>query len=195
MGYCTIEDLDLTYTLGYHSDAQKQRAIDMATEWIDKITGNTFTNETNTARIFDGQGETTMFIAAPRLRSVTKVEVRDDSESDWEEVDLTDIDYSDGWIEYKDNVFPKGKSTVRITGDWGYETVPTPIKEACAEIAAMKLEGRIGDITSEGVLSRRIGRQTDVISVNKILRAYRLHKLVFAVVHGRKDTETPAEDL
>jgi len=199
MVYCTKSDLDIYYRADYHSDDEKDRAIAFASAWIELQTGDVFEDEPSTAKVFSPkQDDRSLLWVTPRLRSLTSVEVRDDTASTWETLVITGIEVGTkgAYIRHIQGVFPQGTDTVRITGDWGWTAVPSIIREVCAEVAAMRLNQQIGQVQAERMAAGGSVKFNDDISLRKLLWKYTLHKFTGGgALHGRNASETPSEDL
>lgn len=184
------------YLTGYHDDTQKDRAITAATEWIDKITEQDFDYNETAAKTFNGNPRDGSFIkVSPRIISITTLETRVDTDSDWTEADIDDITFGEGWVRYNGGILPAGTDTIRITGEWGWASVPAIIKEVCAQIATLILNGMFGQALGVSTQTNKVIGMTDIVSIQRVLNKYKLHKIVGGVLHGRNDSDVSTEDL
>jgi len=104
-------------------------------EIINKKCNRNFNKSTSETRYYDGTGEDYVF--TDDLVTVSKVEYFNGS---W--VEITDY-YTLGSPIYKivllNGCFPSEKRSIRITGIWGWDAVPTVIKNVAKQIIAKLL--------------------------------------------------------
>lgn len=120
------------------TDAQIELAIQMATELIDRITGQWF-EPRRVVRVYRSKGGTTLHLPVPviEVRSVTISGVLEPAANYRVTHDARNprILHRYGW--------PKGRATIEVDADCGYVaedgTTPAPIRYACQRLASMYL--------------------------------------------------------
>lgn len=195
MSYCDVEDVKGT--------GDKELAIKVAEAVINKETGDDFSKkEEDTSKLFGGDG-TLQVLVSPRLVKLIKLEVKANSE--WEEYELDGLRWGPGYVMRNSQwrqpyrrwrrtlaadcfqlgrfVFPAGTENIKITADWGWESVPDAIRQAAAFIASYILVSN-KNITSErlGDYSVSYGGKNNVNFVDELIGRYRLHKIIGILV-------------
>jgi hypothetical protein len=132
-------------------DASLQRALDAATEWIDRYCGRTFgaVDTSLATRVFDPYQADRL--AVPDLTSVSAVEVDTDHDGTFSEL-LEADEYAlyplnamqpgslpGGYTEIRltthaSLAFIQGE-LVRVTAHWGFGTTPAAVEQACILLA------------------------------------------------------------
>ena len=166
MAYCTVTELaehlglvdNITagvVTVGPERTEKYQRAIDAASTMLDEDTGRRFTaTEAGTVRYFVPNHLNVLRISD--VVTVTEIKVDDDGDGTYETT-LTTTDYELGSLHTDNSTWPYDRvqrisSTwpipspsgrqrlIKITGTWGWSSVPVPIKQACLISAARILQ-------------------------------------------------------
>ncbi|RLF17845.1 MAG: hypothetical protein DRN06_02975 [Thermoprotei archaeon] len=119
------------------SDAELERYIAMAEDFIDSYTGTTWKTKT-TEEYFDGDRKVIHLSRYP-VQDVTEVKViADRSENIDEDVTITDyiLIKEIGVLRFKSKL-PKGISNVKVSYVYGYNNVTGEVKEACIILATI----------------------------------------------------------
>ena len=112
---CVLEDIhDL-------DDEQIQYLIDYCTELINAYTGNDFNSYPEETRSFSGEDMNTLYI--DRIYNIKSIMCLDDNNL----VDKYRVS-SNKRIIIGESLFNDGIENYSITGDWGYEEIPTVVK-------------------------------------------------------------------
>lgn len=143
-----VEASTIIATLGLPSSQAMEDKIGAMLEALDSLVDqacavDTFADDEGGTRLFNGTGNSRLYLNNVVLRTFTKVE--------WFSVDGTvsdEIDYvaaqpstkPGGFYRYLEckapgAVFPSGVQNIRVTGDWGFETLPKAIEHAIAYAA------------------------------------------------------------
>lgn len=147
--------------------ARYNRALDAATAVIDSKCGRTFTaTNAGVVRYFVPSGGDTLLI--DDVTTVTEVKVDDDANGTYETT-LTTNDYElNQWGHYQSTTWPYSyivrlddswptpswtgrRRLVKITGTWGWASVPVPVKQACIILAARYLQRGNAALGVQGV--------------------------------------------
>lgn len=179
-------------------DTDIQRALDAATEWIDNYCGRVFGPLTaSEARLFD-VGETGR-LHVPDLATVTEVAIDTARTLSYSTV-ITASQYQlypldkgqpgvrGGYneIRLRPNVtswsFTQGQ--VRVTGTWGYGSIPAAVEEACILLANRyfrrpSVAFGVQESAQTGELARIIGSDPDVV---RLLEGFRAGNQVWVAV-------------
>lgn len=196
MSYCEEDDVK--------GEGDKALAIKVAEGIVNKETGDNFSRkDVNVVKLFDGDG-TLQVLVTPYLINLTKVEVKIDSDS-WEEYLLDGLRWGPGYVmidsEWRQpyrrwrrtlasecyqlgrSVFPRGTKNIKLTGDWGWESVPDVIRQATAFIASNLLaSNKIETSERLGDYSVNYGSKSSRELVTKLVEYYRLHKIIGVLV-------------
>lgn len=148
-GYTTLElvkaRLDIT---GSGQDASIEQQIEAASRWVDDYCGRTFYQETGVVKTFTADDP--LWLPVRDLVSVSALVTDNDGDRTYEttwattDYDLDPQDADDRGFPYTqvtgapggDYTFPVGVARgVKITGTWGWPSVPKPIAEATALLA------------------------------------------------------------
>ncbi|MHA1225125.1 MAG: hypothetical protein ACTSR2_00985 [Candidatus Hodarchaeales archaeon] len=168
--------------------------ISAVSAWIDNFTGTTFETESDSYKLYDGDGTRELMI--DDLVSLTKIEILDEDGN----VDET-IDSSDEYYLYPANetpkyrivlntsnapiaVFPKGHQNIKVYGDFGYSSsVPEDVRLAATMLVSQIIKDGNLDITGN-IKSERLGEYSvtfqdidkiaDRIGVKEILNHYKI---------------------
>jgi hypothetical protein len=145
--------------LGYNSgDAQLVADIELvgevAEEMVQSFLGFTVEETTvESSKIFDGYG-TGICTFGCFARSISKVEILDINNVTLYEITDYVLQPSSNrkglyrWMERKTDLdFPFGKANIKVTGMWGFVTIPTPIKYATALVIKHLFELRTASTT------------------------------------------------
>lgn len=156
-GYCTLAELRGRMNIpaaDTGSDTIYEATIEAASRAIDGFTGRRFYQITATARVFTA--EDSGWLEVPDLVSVTTFQTDSDGDRTYEDTwattdyDLEPFNASDvglpyTWVEITpDGLYslPVGtRKGIKITGTWGWPSVPLPIKEATI-LQAMRIAKR-----------------------------------------------------
>lgn len=150
MSYATLAQFKGAVALGdADDDTNVQRALDAATEWIDGYTGRVFGAVTGSlARVFDAVDP--WRLPVPDLATVTAVDI----DSRWDGSFVTSLPATSYQL-YPLNIGQPGvrgnyrelrirpnatmgffpDRQVRVTGTWGYGSVPAGVEECCILLA------------------------------------------------------------
>jgi len=146
VSYATIDELKAAITIADTADdADLQRALDAATEWINHYTGRTFTAaEPATAKRFYPTEQDRLSI--PDVQSVTLLEIDTAGDGTFAQtLEATDYEllplYPDVGAYTEIHLlsgapwwFVVGYQA-RVTGAWGFGTVPASVVQACILLA------------------------------------------------------------
>ena len=131
--------------LGACTDDDIQDAIDEQQEFLERITGDIFCENTAT-EYFDGNGECRILFPPKvpyKLLSVTSVSEKDCA-GNWDVVATTDYTWSGRWLDKccantcntgcgiatTPEHWIRGCNNIRVIGTWGWEETPKPILRA-----------------------------------------------------------------
>lgn len=185
------------------------KMIEVADEYINSETQDNFSQlEEDEAKIFDGR-DLPHVLVRPRLVFMTKLEYLSDYETNtWTEYDLSTGIYSFGkgwvlvdsswsqpyrsWIKKTSKprvVFPKGFQNIRVTGNWGWASVPKQIDLVSATLARELSSKFVTELSSERLgdysynnLSKQVQKTVEGLSIENILLDFKLHKIVGVLV-------------
>lgn len=137
IGYCSVSDLrDKGITEDQATDEELRKAIQAATLIAESFCNRDFWRREETYKL-DGNGTPVLFLDDRPVISIAKLTV-DDSE-------LADTEYAlygdPGYIRLSepdfttDRIFPCGVQNVEVEGQFGYETIPFDVRQACIILA------------------------------------------------------------
>lgn len=202
-----VQNQGFTVDAGY-AELDVQEAIDITEEYFEKICDVWFESRAQ-ERLYDGTGGQLLVLDVPII-SLSKVETRSLGQSWYPYTDIENnfavyIDPGYPKIQILNQgiggpaCFPKGPHTVRLTGSFGYNAVPAPIKRAALELAPIYL-GTIISFEPQDRLKKLMyyeeetetaryriaesmttGKLTGVASVDRVLARY---KRKGSVSHG-----------
>lgn len=199
MQYCGKADLTPWVDPEGFNDTALKMALTASADFIHKRTGDQFYRETGVEKQFDGEGKG-LLLVEPSLHAVTAIRLYDDANWTIEETLQSDeYEFGPGWVKRRSfgltrRYFPVGRTTVRITGDWGWSEVPPLIRLVAARLSAAFLTGhQPEDISSEGLGSYSVayrstqgaGQGASDFSIEGILASFKLHKIYAGRVRGR----------
>lgn len=147
--YGTTSEIALLAGYNYADEllmAEVALAQEVIEEEVEQYCSTVFYAETGVARVYSGN-DTNMLTLGYFLRTLTSVELLDTSGVVYDT--LTDVVMKPDsprrnvymWLERRGNPdpinrdkisFPAGVSNIRVTGNWGFTTIPAPIKNAIA---------------------------------------------------------------
>lgn len=162
MGYCTIQDIrDEGYSLAEYPDARVTAMIDLASAYIDKITGRFFEPRSITMEL-DGKGKKDLRLPDPPISLTTVTIEWDDGTS--EEVAATDYKirmpvYPESRhrpvLRCLEGTWPEG-ANIKIEGSFGFvddiggtNATPELVKRACIVLTAAALP-TVAELGSSG---------------------------------------------
>lgn len=195
MRYCAREDLTPWVDPSSFGATAVQMALEAASDYLDRATGDQFWRESGVQKRFDGEGKG-LLLVQPSLWAVQKVEIWDDGSGTFDESLLVDeFNFDKNFLQLRTSTmrrprFPIGTDTVRITGDWGWSPVPPLIRLACARITSVLLTGH----SAESVSSESLGgysvsysgdKGTD-LSIAAIVDMFKLQRILGGRVRGRR---------
>lgn len=178
-----LQDIDSSYTDWINT------IIGYVGAYIDQYCDTTYVGTGNDSdRYYDGSGSDSLII--DNFTSITSISILDNSGNVIQSIP------SGGWFTapYNGSVFntiilngsagysefPEGSRTVKVTGKFGYTTVPEPIKFAAIQLATKIInEGlRGGQVASENLGSYSVSYQkvdevADSMAIKDILNKYR----------------------
>lgn len=182
--------------------------ISSADEYINSETLDDFSELQNgVAKVFDGSGSS-IVLTNPKLSALSKLEYLSDYKNDvWSECDLSSgiFTFGKGWVivdsgwtqSYRTwfvgktgrTVFPKGLQNIRVTGDWGWNSVPAQIRLASATLAAQLSVKVSSELSSERLgdysytkRAKDLLKSVESLSIQGIIDEFRLHKLVGSII-------------
>jgi hypothetical protein len=178
-----LQDIDASFSTWITS------VIAQVEAYIDNYCGTDFANAAAGTRYFDGSGNDVLVVGD--FSAITEVKILDTDGADMATL-AKDTDY----FEYPYNetiknslhiaiggqyaLWPDWQRAVKVTGVFGYVTIPDPVKLAAIQLAAKIInEGlRGGQVSGETLGSYRIDyRQTDEkiesLGIKEILNQYR----------------------
>ena len=154
-GYCTADDVTGQLPLdGKRAMEVVPRAIAAAEAWIDRYCGRSFKLSAAAVREFAPSGPGLRIVRTGDLAAVTAVRVRPDRRSDWAALPAGDFTLaptrapqgfhtpavSRGVMVYADVAAfpyrPPPETTVEVTGDFGWPSVPPPVRRAAIVVTA-----------------------------------------------------------
>lgn len=181
-----LQDIDSTYST-FVADV-----ITMVEDYINKYTGVDFENASSTERYYDGSEADELII--DDVQSVSAVTIYDTNGSQ-----LHTLTENTDYFLYplnetiknrlvlttgKIGVFPSYSRSIKVTGVFGFSTVPTAIKIAALKLAAKILEKGLkgGEASSESLGSysidyRELNDTADALGIFDILNMYRVRRL------------------
>ena len=179
-----LQDIDSSYSSWIAS------IIGFVEEYIDKYCDTNFASSSaNVIKYFDGSGTDEIFIGD--FQSLTSVQVLQ-ADGNVESTLDADVDYWKYPLNEdikntlklvptgKYSSFPQRPRALKVTGTWGWDTVPGPIKMAAIKLAAQLInEGlRGGQVNSESLGSysvsyKNLDDKADAMGVKNILDMYR----------------------
>lgn len=183
-----IQDIDSSYSAWIAS------VIAYIEDYIEQYTGLVFDNSASATQYFDGIGGDILTIG--EYQSLTSVQTLDSSGNVMETlVDGTDYvgyPYNDATKNSlklltggQRSCWPEWDRSVKITGVFGYTTVPGPVKVAAVKLAAKVInEGLKGGQVSQeslgsySVTYRELDESVDSLGIKEILNQYRRMTLV-----------------
>lgn len=167
--------------------------IAMVEDYIDKYCGTDFTNATSEDRYFDGSGSRELYVGP--LQSVSSLQILDVNGN----VEITLTATTDYHLyplneTIKERIvlaqggqyqaFPARIRAVKVTGVFGYDAAPEPVKLAAIQLAAKIInEGlRGGQVSAETLGSyhidyREVEEATESLGIKEILNQYRVLSL------------------
>lgn len=194
--YTTEGDVEkyLQVDIGGSLGSWVQAAIDAAGDWIDQYCGRTFEPIGSQARVFDSEGGT--YVSIDPARTITSVEILDaygDVSSTLGADDYRTWPYQDSLngeprpatrliLTPGSGIgrWPDGDGRVRVTGTWGYASVPGAIKQACTILVSRWIEKGLkgGKLSAETLGDLKLDFQeiqdsADVHGVYQLLSLYR----------------------
>lgn len=181
--YCTPEDIQNWLDVSGRSSSIIEAAIDGAKEYIDEQTEDQFTPEDAVIKTFDGNGKK-LLLVVPSLREVTKIETIDEITGSSEILTLDDYYWARGWVKMRGNYahWPVGMKNVKITGNWGWASVPARIRLLAAQVAALLLGTSKDGVKSESLGSYSVtytdAEGTGTMTVEDLLGQFKLHKVI-----------------
>lgn len=166
--YTTKDNIEayLLLTIDPEFDAQVDRWIESATEYVRNYTNREWVAGAETTRLYDGSGTQKMMI--DEFIDVTDVQVGED----WNE-NMVTIDYAvepynrvnKNTIIYKTDYFPCGQQNVAVTAKFGFaEEVPADIEFATTVIASaivLAQTNQDGEVASEQIGNYRVTYKDD----------------------------------
>ena len=129
-------------------------AITRASKWIEVYCGREFKYKARSAQLYDGNGESVLFLREFPVDSVASVGFETDGAGTYSTETLTYLDvndtYNNGEIIFKDGtIFPRGRNNVQITHTSGLaslpQSLPLDLQGACAEMVQGLLRRRDTD--------------------------------------------------
>ena len=126
MSYCSVEDLrneGLDDT-----DEKLSELVELSCDFIDRITGQFF-EQRELLLTFDGRGGQNFPLPYPLIEAS---EILCDDEVITDFVIYHNANYPKLYREAK---WPKGIQNIKISGTWGYEVTPAPIKRIAIKLA------------------------------------------------------------
>lgn len=188
-GYATLQDVKASLRLSdTYDDALIELAIESASRAIDQYTGRYFYSSGTATRLFVAESWDVVNIDDAISVSLVETNLNDNwgttwAASDYQTEPLNGVsDGIPGWPITKlraiDNyAFPiyRGEALVRVTGSWGWSTVPTAIKQATVLQAARvfkRNDSPTGILSSPDLGFIRIGTKLDP-DVAILIDAYR----------------------
>ena len=160
--YVDVQDIlnEGVTTAQYPSDIIEQQ-IDTWEAQVEQTTGQQFTKQTGKTILVDGYGTDTLLLP---LRPLA-VTVYPGSGSQPIPDDQIQIDQTAWAVTRSDGIFVAGGGNHKILGDFGWETVPVPLKRAIIRLVIRTL-GQLdivaGDLVdvSGGVVSEKVDRRS-----------------------------------
>lgn len=128
------------------SDTTVDEIISEAEELINKYSGTEFTDANAFSNeLYDHNGQNFITLKHTPIQTVTSVEYSNDGGNTWTSLSSSDyyLDEQYGRIErdmINGSEWPvKGFRNVRITGTWGYSSVPLDIRKLATDLAAVEV--------------------------------------------------------
>jgi len=171
---------------------QMEEWVSAVSRWIDNYTGTTFEQESDTYKLYDGDG--TRELVIDELLTLTKIETLDEDG----DVDET-LDATTQYYLYPANktpkfrihinaanapiaIFPRGHQNIKVTGTFGHSaTIIEDVRLAATKLVAAIIKESKTDITGE-ITSERLGEYSvslqdldkiaDRLGVKDILQPY-----------------------
>lgn len=183
----TDEDAGETITVYTANDVEDDQliesAIEAASAWIDNWCGRSFESEDD-VRYFEAAEPG--FAFTDDIISVSALEV--DSDGDWTWSEEIVSDYFELWpandvpktaIQLHPNTdvwFPRGDRAIKVTGTFGYESVPSEVSEACAMLAEQiykRKDSIFGVEGASGFIQRNFGSFDNDTEIKQLLAGQR----------------------
>jgi hypothetical protein len=156
----------LRITLDPSLNAQVDKWINSATEYIRNYTNREWVAGASSTRLYDGTGTQKMMI--DEFIDVTDVKVGEDWNTNMATIDYTTEPYNrvnKNTVIYKTDHFPCGQQNVAVTAKFGFSaTVPADIEFATTVLAsAIVLAGtnEAGEVASEQIGNYRVTYKDD----------------------------------
>ena len=177
-----LEDIDPSFSTWITS------VIAMVQSYIDQYCETTFENAAAATKYFDGSGSNEIYVGD--IQSVSEILIFDTTGAQIQS--LSNSDYS--LYPYNESVksiiklspggsyrpFPGWAHAVKVTGVWGYATVPGAIKLAAIKLAAQIINQGLkgGKVSQENLGSytvsyEKVDETVDVLGIREILNQYR----------------------
>lgn len=162
-----------TVNLSGYEDSDISTEIDLVENIIDAYTGTSFDSITSTAYYFDGNGHRSLFfyplLSIPNVSVSEVLEVDEDDNTLFTFVANTDYHRKDWqinktWIGRTESrrafsrsgtVWPTGIRNIKITGDWGYASVPNLVARATILLVLESLMPGSAQLARTGVIEER----------------------------------------
>lgn len=197
--YATLAELKVRLENDADEPAQDDaldRVLLAASRTIDGLTSDIFYPLTAATLTLDADDSGTL-VLAPSLRSVTSIATDDNGTRTYATVWApTDYDlepanavlYGQPYTALRlppngRYQFPRGRRTVRIVGDWGWASVPTPVREACLVLAhrlVKRPDAALGVVAATTIDGAAIPLRAGDPDVAALLAPYR-RRVVLAV--------------
>ena len=183
-----LQDIDSSFSTWIDS------VVDIVEEYIDHYCGTNFADQGSGDRYYDGSGLQDLII--DNFQSISAVKILDASGAEimtlTEGTDFNSAPYNNG-IQNRLvlsgsgllSSWPDRARSVKVTGTFGYDAVPKPVKLAgiqlCAKIINEGLRG--GQVKSENLGSysityKDINEHTESLGIKEILNQYREVRLL-----------------
>ena len=140
IGYCSIPDLRARgITEEQATDEELRQAIQVATLYVDSYCRRNFWRRQETY-LMDGTGSSIMFLHDRPVISISRITV-DETDLDpsefrvYRDEGYIRLDVDEEYDLYMDTIFTLGVQNVQVEGQFGYETIPPDVRQACLVLA------------------------------------------------------------